>query len=233
MPGQVSHEGEAGGNRIRVSDPTRDLVAYRLGLETAPEYWQVRWVVFYDDHFEVLLGPPTGPWMVVVLEDRQRQEKAWVLTARLAVSYRGQTRIPEENDHRVQTHAPARMGDASLEDLLAIARNDPGTRPLPVISTDPEDQVNNLLTSWAGDDAFAEFFAVGEIARSQLDSMDLSGSFRFVQHCDNECMTVTPHGVAPLLSAVEYPWENRQRSFDALPSPLHPPGEVPSGPRFA
>jgi len=25
---------------------------------------------------------------------------------------------------------------------------------------------------------------------------------------------VTPHGVAPLLSAVEYPWENRRRSFD-------------------
>ncbi|HOU54978.1 MAG TPA: nitrogenase component 1 [Myxococcota bacterium] len=202
------------GSRIRVGDSTRDLVAWRLGLETAPEDWRVRWVVYYDDHFEVLLGPAGSVRMVLVLEDGQRREKAWVRTPRLAISYRGETRIPEEIDQRVRSHAPARMGESSEEDLLTIARSDPGTRPLPVISTGSDDQVTNLLTTWAGDDAFAEFFAVGEIARSQLDSIDLSGSFRFVQHCDNECMTVSPHGVAPLLSAVEYPWENRQRSLD-------------------
>jgi len=211
---QASPEGGAEGNRLRVGDATRDLVAYRLGLETAPEDWLVRWVVFYDDHFQVLLGPLGSVRMVVALEDRQRQPKAWVLTPRLALTYRGQTRIPEDLDQRVRTHAPTRLGDTTLEDLLAIARSDPGTRPLPVISTESEDQVTNLLTTWAGEDAFAEFFAVGEIARSQLDSVDLSGSFRFVQHCDNECMTVSPHGVAPLLSAVEYPWENRQRGLD-------------------
>lgn len=201
--------------RLRGGDAACKEFEHLLGLEDTPEELRVRLVVWYDDHVQVLLGPaPREPRLVFTLSERQPDGRAWVATERVALSYKGQGTIPEDIDLRVRQHAPERLGDLDLEGLKARIEADPECRPLPVVKKYLGQEVTNLLTTWAGADAYAEFFAVGEIQRGQLDSVDLSGSFRFVQHSDNECLLVSPHGVAPLITSVEYPWDNRTRSFD-------------------
>lgn len=208
-------EAPATGSRLRGGDASREAFERLLGLADAPEDWRVRLVVWYDDHLQILLGPAAGtPRLVMTLSTLEPGGKAWVAAGSIAVSYKGALSVPEEIDARVRRHAPERLAELDLASLRVLLESDPACRPLPVVSKHMGQQVTNLLTSWAGQDAYAEFFAVGEIQRGQLDSVDLSGSFRFVQHCDNECLQVSPHGVAPLISAVEYPWDNRTRSFD-------------------
>jgi hypothetical protein len=201
--------------RFRGGEASREAFERLLGLEDMPEELRVRLVIWYDDHIQVLLGPtPRDPRMVFTLSAQQPGGRAWVATAHVALSYKGQGSIPEDIDLRVREQAPGRLGDLDLEALRARIEADPECRPLPVVKKYLGQEVTNLLTTWAGADAYAEFFAVGEIQRGQLDSVDLSGSFRFVQHSDNECLLVSPHGVAPLITSVEYPWDNRTRSFD-------------------
>jgi len=211
--------------RIRGGEASRAAFEHLLGLKEAPDHLKVQIVVWYDDHIEVLLGPqPKAPSMVLTIKDNKAGERAWVATKNLALSYKGIETIDESVDAAVSLHAPTRLGDATLEDLLAKIQQDPEISQLPTIRKYLGRQVEDLLNSWAGTGAYAEFFASGEIQRGQLDSVDLSGSFRFVQHCDNECLQVSPHGVAPLISLVEYPWDNRTKSFD-LPidkTPLDP-----------
>ncbi len=201
--------------RLRGGEVSRKEFEYLLGLEDMPEDLRVRLVIWYDDHIQVLLGPaPREPRLVFTLVERQPDGRAWVATDHIALSYKGQEKISEDIDLRVRDHAPDRLAGLDLASLKARLEADPECRPLPVVKKYLGQEVTNLLTTWAGADAYAEFFAVGEIQRGQLDSVDLSGSFRFVQHSDNECLLVSPHGVAPLITSVEYPWDNRTRSFN-------------------
>jgi hypothetical protein len=214
VPVHAEEETPATGKRLRGGEASRRAFEDLLGLADAPEDWRVRLVVWYDDHVQLLLGPAAGtPRLVMTLSALEPGGKAWVAAGPVAVSYKGALSVPEEIDARVRLHAPERLAGLDVDGLLALLESDPECRPLPVVARYLGQTVTNLLTSWAGKDAYAEFFAVGEIQRGQLDSVDLSGSFRFVQHCDNECLQVSPHGVAPLISAVEYPWDNRTRSF--------------------
>lgn len=215
VPIPQADEGEPQTRRLRGGDASCKDFEHLLGLEDMPEDLRVRLVVWYDDHIQVLLGPaPREPRLVFTLSERQPDGRAWVTTPRVAVSYKGHGSIPEDIDRRVRQRAPERIGDLDLAALLGRIEADPECRALPVVRKYLGQQVTNLLNTWAGADAYAEFFAVGEIQRGQLDSVDLSGSFRFVQHCDSECLQVAPHGVAPLISSVDYPWDNRTRSFD-------------------
>ena len=75
-----------------------------------------------------------------------------------------------------------------------------------------------MVDTWAGTDAFCDFFAGGEIARCQLDSVDFGQFFRNVQHCDAECLLVNPHSQGEVVRMVDYPWENRARNIGA---PIH------------
>lgn len=201
--------------RLRGGEACRRDFEHLLGLSDVPEDSRVRLVVWYDDHVQVLLGPePRQPRLVLTLVARQPDGRAWVTTDRLAISYKGLEQIEEDLDRRVRGAAPERMADLDIDALRARIQADPETRALPVVRKYLGRRVEDLLNTWAGADVFAEFFASGEIQRGQLDSVDLSGSFRFVQHCDNECLQVSPHGVAPLISLVEYPWDHRTRDFD-------------------
>jgi len=201
------------GKRLRCGEASRETLERLLGLEDAPEDCRVRVVVWYDDRLMVLLGPVGVVRNVLTLQQAAPGGQAWLRVGGLAISYNGVT-VPEDIGGRVQRRAPERMAGHDLASLLGLIEEDPESAPLPANTAMMGQSVTNLLSTWAGGDAYAEFFAVGEIARSQLDSVDLSGSFRFVQHCDNECLMVTPHGVAPLIQSVEYPWDNRTRSLD-------------------
>lgn len=202
------------GPRLHGGDASVERIARLLGLEDAPEEWRVRFVAWYDDHLLVLVGPKGAPTLVLMVTEASPETPAWVRTDRLAITYKGAGHVPTTVDALVRERAPQRMGPLAATDLLRLLQDDPDTRPLPEIPTTTGQEVSNLLTTWAGPDAYAEFFAVGEVQRSQLDSVDLSGAFRFVQHCETECLMQAPHGVAPLVSAVEYPWDNRTRGLD-------------------
>ncbi len=202
------------GPRLHGGDVALGRLAHLLGLDEAPEEWRVRLVAWYDDHLLVLVGPKGAPSLVLMVSEAGPDTPVWVRTERLAITYKGAGRVPEAVDSLVRGRAPGRMKSLRAADLLRILEDDPDTRPLPEIPTTTGQEVSNLLTTWAGPDAYAEFFAVGEIQRSQLDSIDLSGAFRFVQHCETECLMQAPHGIAPLVSAVEYPWDNRTRCLD-------------------
>lgn len=204
----------ASGPRLHGGEASIERIAQLLGLEDAPEEWRVRFVAWYDDHLLVLLGPKGAPTLVLMVSEASSEKPAWVKTARLAITYKGTGEIPALVDALVRGNAPNRMGSLGAKDLLRLIEDDPDARPLPEIPTTTGQEVSNLLTTWAGPDAYAEFFAVGEVQRSQLDSVDLSGAFRFVQHCETECLMQAPHGIAPLVSAVEYPWDNRTRGLD-------------------
>ena len=206
-------------------EAARSRIEHLLGLEDAPEAWRVQFVAWYDDHLLVLCGRKGAPSLVLMIAEADPDQPAWVRAGRLAITYKGSGQVPEDLDRRVRERAPARMAAFAAEDLSRILDEDPDTRPLPEIPTTTGQEVTNLLTSWAGPDAYAEFFAVGEIQRSQLDSIDLSGAFRFVQHCETECLMQAPHGIAPLVSAVEYPWDTRVRSLDLG---LETPNQEPS-----
>lgn len=204
----------ASGPRLHGGETSVERIARLLGLEDAPDEWRVRLVAWYDDHLLVLVGPKAAPALVLIVAEAASDSPAWVRTQRLAITYKGTGDVPQALDARVRERAPDRLGSLGAADLLRLLQDDPDTRPLPEIPTTTGQEVTNLLTTWAGPDAYAEFFAVGEVQRSQLDSVDLSGAFRFVQHCETECLMQAPHGVAPLVSAVEYPWDHRTRGLD-------------------
>jgi hypothetical protein len=192
----------------------RSRIEYLLGLDDVPEAWRVQFVAWYDDHLLVLCGRKNVPALVLVITGAIPDQPAWVRAGRLAISYKGSGQVPEAVDRCVRERAPIRMGALAPDDLLRILDEDPDTRPLPEIQTTTGQEVTNLLTSWAGQDACADFFAVGEMAREQLNSVDILGSFRFVQHCEIECMMAFPVGIAPLVYTVEYPWHDRVRLLD-------------------
>lgn len=216
-------EAQGQGERLCAGELATAEIERLLGLEDGSEEARVRLVAWYDDHVLALVGPKGAPTLVVVISEAKPDAPAWVRTEYLAITYKGSGAVSPEVDEKVRVKAPHRLGTLSVFDLLAIIKHDPGTKPLPQIKTSGQ-EVTNLLTSWAGQDAYAEFFAVGEIQRSQLDSIDLSGAFRFVQHCELECLMQSPHGIAPLVSLVEYPWDNRTRNFDLGWAEMEAPG---------
>jgi hypothetical protein len=106
------------------------------------------------------------------------------------------------------------MATWTLFQVAEIVSADPDAgkagQPMPP-PTDESTRPRSLLDTWGSADAYADFFAVGEIARCQLDSIDQSGLFQFVQHCDNECLMVNPHSNLSRPSIVSYPWDDRHR----------------------
>jgi nitrogenase molybdenum-iron protein alpha/beta subunit len=192
----------------------RSRVEYLLGLEDAPEEWRVRFVAWYDDHLLVVLGRKGALGLVLAVAEVTPEQPYWVCAGHFAIIHKGSGRVPEPVARRVQERAPIRMASLGVEDLVRIFDEDPDAKPLPEVQTKEKQGLSDLLTCWAGQDAYADFFAVGEMPREQLNSLDLTGSFRLVQHCEMECMMATPHAVTGLMSTVEYPWDHRVRLLD-------------------
>lgn len=156
--------------------------------------------------------------VVVRIEGRTEGAQGMVATEHLVVYFRGKD-LPEPLVRAVERAAPARLAGWTLERLADAVAEDPdlgaASEPVPV-GVDERERPRSLLDTWGGRAAYADFFAGGELARCQLDSLDPSRLFSFVQHSDSECVHVSPHAPARLVGLVSLPWERRAGASRAV-----------------
>jgi hypothetical protein len=203
------------GRRLAGGKTSCEALTRLFGLDGTP--FPVKKVGWLDHHLEVAVDLGQGQEAVFSLERKQAGTNAYLLTETLAVYYRGEN-IPVAMDNAVRKLAPARLADFTIEKLAELMAGDPQLGE-PGLALPPDvnaqKRPSNQLDTWGSDDAYAEFFAGGEISRGQLDSIDPGKLFHMVQHCDNECLLVTPHSIAPLIQMVDYPWDDRVRNIGA------------------
>lgn len=180
-----------------------------LGADERVEVHAVAWV---DHALEVEIGlQDVGSWTLRI-EQRVAESKGLILTGKLNAYFRGN--VDPVLAALLVKRASSRLDLLDMSSLADALAGDPdlgapGQRFPP--SADSLERPQSLLNTWGGSDAYADFFANGEIARSQLDSIDPSRLFRFVQHCDAECLQVNPHAIVPIVSLVNFPWDDRKR----------------------
>ncbi len=191
---------------------SRALLEEMLGISETRGRYRLRTVAWMDHAVEA--GVPVGDKEVVVrIERRSADASGLVTTPGLVVYYRGAD-LPADLLEAIRTHAPKRLHEQTIESLEAAVAADPElgdpTLPAPP-SVDDRDRPRSLLDTWGDKDAYADFFAGGEMSREQLDSLDPGALFTFVQHSDCECLHVNPHGIAPIVWLVNHPWDSRVR----------------------
>ena len=204
------------GKRLAGGPASRQAFAHLLGLDDLlpAEVLSVGWI---EHHVEV--EARVAPEQVVVFSFERAAEGASGLfrTAHLNAYYRGGD-LPREVVEGVLERAPVRMAALTIEDLAATLAADPQLGG-PGLALPPDvnarERPANQLDTWGAPDAYADFFAGGEIARGQLDSIDPTRLFQFIQHSDSECHQVNPHGIIPILALVDYPWDPRIRGVGA------------------
>lgn len=201
------------GRCLPAGDHTRTLAADLLGLDDLRGRYPVRAVAWIDHALEASLVLPQGDEITFRIERRQPGAEGMVQTEHLLLYFRG-TGLPAELAEAIEARAPERLAGLTIEGLAGrIAADpelgDPG-QPMPP-GVDEGERPRSLLDTWGDPSAHADFFAGGELARAQLDSLDPSALFTFVQHSDCECLHVNPHGVGPVVWLVNYPWDNRIR----------------------
>jgi hypothetical protein len=197
------------GRRLAGGELTRRRLAWLLGLERKPG--QVTSAAWIDDHVEISVAVGGGREVVFVLERPGGAEGAFVTTGGLVLRYRGKT-LPPALARWVQAAAARRLPRVTMERIVELLSSDPDLGkqglPPPASASHPAQQID----TWGGVDTWAEFFARGEISRSQLDSIDPTKLFRFIQHCDAECLEVSPWGLVPTVTMVNYPWTDTART---------------------
>jgi len=153
-----------------------------------------------------------GPY-VLRIEGRTPESKGLVLTDKLNIYIRDK-RVPAALAEHVARAARSSFATSSLEDLAALVLEDPefgkSGLPSPPLANESE-RPRSLLDTWGANDSYADFFAGGETARGQLDSVDFSSLFRLIQHCDLECTQVNPSSSLAMVSLVKFPWDERAR----------------------
>lgn len=208
-----------GGRRLAVGQKGLAGLAWLLGLDQAPPHAWPTAAAWIEDHVDISVPAGGGREVVFTLGRAAPGERAFVVSGDLALSYRAKTLPPALGAH-IRAAAERRLAGRTLDSIAEMLTADPelGSAELPTPSTATPHPAHQLDT-WGADDAWADFFARGEIARSQLDSVDPSKLFRFIQHCDNECLLVNPWGITPPVPLVEYPWIDRARSVGHPPRP--------------
>jgi hypothetical protein len=204
-PDHKSHS--LGGKVVAAGPAARAAVASLFGFEPH-ETTAVAWV---DHAVEIAVAAEPHPHVFRV-ERIEPGSKGLVRTDSLNVYARGKN-LPLSLAERVQQAAENLKG-WSVDHLAVLIASDtesgaPGL-PMPP-ARDEAKRPRSLLDTWGATDSYADFFAGGEIARSQLDSIDPSKLFHFVQHCDAECLYVNPHSVGSIVTLVNYPWDDRVR----------------------
>jgi len=202
---------------------------YLLGLDATPEPFKVKSVAWAADHVQMAVGVSKTREVVFSISARKPDERAFVELDHVVVSYRGKE-IPEQLMRLIKARATRRLGPARIDQIAEYLSSDPelGDAGLPT-PLDIQSHPANQLDTWGAEGAWADFFAGGEMARGQLDSIDPTKLFSFIQHCDNECLLVNPCGPAPLVSLVDFPWGNRVRTIGEPPLPRGGGQERPDG----
>lgn len=216
--------------RTLVGGPaTRAHFAGLLGLdpaaaEGAPRVVAVGWM---GDHAEVEVEGREGECVVIHLERAQPNQQRLLATEHLSGHYRG-TRLWPELERGLRR---ARLGPTTLEDLAAAVARDPDVKlnrdRLPRASATDQAGFDrrSLLSTWGSTETWSEFFAVAEISRGRLDSLDVFERGTFIQHCDRDCLLVVPKGPVPMVDRVFYPWLDRVRSVGRPPHRRSASGE--------
>jgi hypothetical protein len=191
---------------------TRELLERLLGLSETGGRYRLRTAAWLDHALEA--GVVVDDREVVLRVERRTADAAGLVTTpALVVYYRGKE-LPAELLEAIVAQAPRRLEGWTIEALEAEVAADPelgaSTLAMPP-SVDDGERPGALLDTWGHADAYADFFAGGELAREQLDSLDPGVLFTFVQHSDCECLHVNPHGIAPIVWLVNHPWDNRVR----------------------
>jgi hypothetical protein len=213
------------GRKFAVGAATIGRLAWLLGLDKTPEPFRVRSAAWVEDHVELSVGVDAEREIVFVLERPRDGETPFVVTEKLALRYRGKE-LPTALSRLIGAVAPKKFVGLTMERIASVVAADPelGDAKLAMPASGNPHPANQLDT-WGASDAWADFFAGGEIARGQLDSIDPTKLFSFIQHCDNECLIVNPNGPAPLISMVDYPWGSRGRAPGEVERPRHPVGD--------
>jgi hypothetical protein len=198
------------GRRLVGGAASTEAVARILGLEDLPPPARVVGVGWERDRLEVHvhLGLPRD--LILVVQDATDASSAFFVANNLAFAYRGQD-LPSGISERLRRDAVRRTMGMGADDLAAILLGDPEHQDLAVVRTGSPAGGAGLLDSWGTGDMWADFFASGEIARSRLDSVEPTRNFQSVQHCDLECSLASPHGPAPPVMMVDFPWDDRIR----------------------
>ena len=209
-----------GGKVVAAGAATRAALAQALGLAGASSPYRVEAVAWVDHALEVSLAVGARQPALLRIEARTAESKGLVLTEHLNIYFRG-TALPRPLVNRISNHAARNLADWTLDRITGLLGEDPelgaaGAAMPPAV--DESKRPQSLLDTWGAGDSYADFFATGEIARSQLDSIFSSKLFRYVQHCDAECLQVNPHNVIPTVTLVNFPWDDRlRRPFGPVP----------------
>jgi len=190
---------------------TRQLFAEALGFHAAA--FEVSAAAWRENAVEVAIEAGGDEPTVLRIEARTPESKGLLLTEHLNLYVRGRD-VHEPLIHHLVEHAGRGLGDWTLAALAERFATDPeaGRPELPTPpGADESDRPRSLLDTWGEGDSYADFFAGGEISRAQLDSIEPSNLFRFVQHCEPECLLVNPHGVLPQVTLINHPWDDRHR----------------------
>ena len=213
----TNHEASAGrkleGSITAGGSATRKAVSMLMGLEGSGLPYRIRAVAWKDQGLLASLTISDDKELLISFDRRNEDNEGIIKTEHVVVSYSGGD-LPQDLAPVLEGVGGARLADYDMERLAGILVADPeaGKPGLPIPSRDENDnRPASLLDTWGESDAYADFFAGGEIARSQLDSLDPTNLFVFVQHSDQECNHVNPHSVAPIMWLVNYPWEERTR----------------------
>lgn len=213
---------------------TRKALSMLLGLEGSGLPYRVRAAAWKDQALVAAVTLSDDKELLFSFDRRTDETEGIIKTEHVVVSYSGGD-VPRDLVEVLEAVGAPRVAAYDMEGLAGLLAADPeaGKPGLPVPSRDEQDnRPRSLLDTWGESDAYADFFAGGEIARSQLDSLDPTNLFVFVQHSDQECNHVNPHSVAPIMWLVNYPWEERTRwdraarpeggftNFDAVDSML-------------
>jgi hypothetical protein len=201
------------GGKIVAAGPTAcETIGALLHVAASP--FRLHAAAWMDHAVEVAILDPSDHTHVFRIERRTPDSKGLVLTRDLNIYSRGKD-LPAALARLVAAGSRSRLAGWTVDHLAVVIASDPqsGKPGLPMPpSRDEASRPRSLLDTWGAEDSYADFFAGGEIARSQLDSIDPSKLFHFVQHCDAECLYVNPHSVGAIVTLVNYPWDDRVRA---------------------
>jgi hypothetical protein len=223
---------DRGGGRVLLQGKTlvggpksRGRLAALLGLDREESAGPCRVVAaaWVQDHLELEVAGPDGGKVVFYL-DRNRDDKPRLVASRnLVLYYRGGQLWPGL-EARVRRTGLERLAGKTVEDLAELVAGDDQVDP----ARDRAPQVDggdqqafdrqSLLSTWASGDLWYQFFATAEIGRARLDSLDIFDRCTFIQHCDRDCLQVSPRTSVAMVERVFYPWHDRVRRVGRAPS---------------
>ncbi len=204
-----------GGHIVTAGEKSREALGKLLGITALGAPFAVTSVAWMDHALEVAVatGEAEAEDLVLRVEARTPESRGLLLTEHLNLFIRGEG-APEQLVRAVAEGGARQLGRWTMERLARLIEADPeaGKPGLPMPpSVDESSRPTSLLDTWGGRDSYADFFAGGEQSRGQLDSVDFSRLFRFIQHSDAECTQVNPSDAAPTVSLSNFPWDERLR----------------------